>query len=85
MTGTRYSWRSDGPARNQFNGVFSRQNKGFSEKEMAFFLNIDFEGHVALVAQIDENARLSLAADAISLSGPARPRWLAPWSTRIKA
>lgn len=29
--------------------------KGFSEREMAFFLNIDFENHVALVAEIDED------------------------------
>ena len=29
--------------------------KGFSEQELAFFLNIDFENHVALVAQIDED------------------------------
>ena len=34
---------------------FFSPKKGFSEKEMAFFLNIDFEGHVALVAQIDED------------------------------
>jgi ribosomal protein S18 acetylase RimI-like enzyme len=27
--------------------------KGFSEQEMAFFLNIDFDNHVALVAEID--------------------------------
>jgi RimJ/RimL family protein N-acetyltransferase len=27
--------------------------KGFSEQEMAFFLNIDFDSHVALVAEID--------------------------------
>jgi RimJ/RimL family protein N-acetyltransferase len=31
--------------------------KGFSEQEIAFFLNIDFENHVALVAQIDEDGR----------------------------
>ena len=31
--------------------------KGFSEQEMAFFLDIDFESHVALVAQIDEAGR----------------------------
>ena len=31
--------------------------KGFSEQEMAFFLNIDFESHVALVAEIDEDGR----------------------------
>jgi GNAT superfamily N-acetyltransferase len=33
---------------------FFAPKKGFSEREMAFFLNIDFENHVALVAQIDE-------------------------------
>ena len=31
--------------------------KGFSEREMAFFLDIDFESHVALVAQLDEDGR----------------------------
>src|SRR5258708_24512864 len=31
--------------------------KGFSEREMAFFLDIDFESHVALVAQVDEDGR----------------------------
>jgi RimJ/RimL family protein N-acetyltransferase len=31
--------------------------KGFSEREMAFFHDIDFASHVALVAQIDENGR----------------------------
>ena len=33
---------------------FFAPKKGFSEREMAFFLNIDFENHVALVAEIDE-------------------------------
>jgi GNAT superfamily N-acetyltransferase len=33
---------------------FFAPKKGFSEREMAFFLDIDFESHVALVAQIDE-------------------------------
>ena len=33
---------------------FFAPKKGFSEREMAFFLNIDFKSHVALVAQIDE-------------------------------
>jgi RimJ/RimL family protein N-acetyltransferase len=31
--------------------------KGFSEREIAFFLNVDFESHIALVAQIDEDGR----------------------------
>jgi RimJ/RimL family protein N-acetyltransferase len=29
--------------------------KGFSEQEMAFFLNIDFESHVAIVAEVEED------------------------------
>jgi hypothetical protein len=35
--------------------------KGFSEQEIAFFLNIDFENHVALVAQLDEDGRPAIA------------------------
>jgi RimJ/RimL family protein N-acetyltransferase len=31
--------------------------KGFSEQEIAFFLDIDFDSHVALIAQIDEVGR----------------------------
>jgi GNAT superfamily N-acetyltransferase len=40
---------------------FFMPKKGFSEREIAFFLNIDFESHVALVAQIDENGRAIIA------------------------
>jgi RimJ/RimL family protein N-acetyltransferase len=40
---------------------FFAPKKGFSEQEMAFFLNIDFESHVALVAQIDEEGRPAIA------------------------
>jgi RimJ/RimL family protein N-acetyltransferase len=35
--------------------------KGFSEREMAFFLDIDFESHVALVAQVDEDGHPIIA------------------------
>ena len=35
--------------------------KGFSEQEMAFFLNIDFESHVAIVAEISEDGRPVIA------------------------
>ena len=35
--------------------------KGFSEQEMAFFLNIDFESHVAIVAEIEEDGRPVIA------------------------
>src|SRR5215210_7951798 len=31
--------------------------KGFSEREMTFFLDIDFESHVAIVAEIAEDGR----------------------------
>jgi RimJ/RimL family protein N-acetyltransferase len=34
--------------------------RGFSETEITFFTNIDFENHVALVAQIDEEGRPSI-------------------------
>jgi RimJ/RimL family protein N-acetyltransferase len=34
---------------------FFAPKKGFSEREMAFFLDIDFESHVALVVEIDED------------------------------
>lgn len=34
---------------------FFTSKKEFSEQELAFFLDIDFDNHVALVAQIDED------------------------------
>src|SRR3954451_17658446 len=39
---------------------FFGPKKGFSDQEVAFFLNIDFERHVALVAQIDEDGRAAI-------------------------
>ena len=35
--------------------------RGFSENEISFFLNIDFNSHVALVAQIEEDGRPVIA------------------------
>jgi ribosomal protein S18 acetylase RimI-like enzyme len=35
--------------------------KGFSEQEMAFFLDIDFESHVAIVAEIAEDGHSVIA------------------------
>jgi RimJ/RimL family protein N-acetyltransferase len=35
--------------------------KGFSEQEMAFFLDIDFDSHVAIVAEIAEDERPVIA------------------------
>ena len=34
---------------------FFAPKKGFSQREMTFFLDIDFENHVALVVEIDED------------------------------
>ncbi|MGY3440569.1 MULTISPECIES: GNAT family N-acetyltransferase [unclassified Bradyrhizobium] len=36
---------------------FFAPKRSFSDKEIAFFMNIDFADHVALVAQIDEDGR----------------------------
>src|SRR5689334_20647036 len=35
--------------------------RGLSEAEVAFFMNIDFDNHVALVAEIEENGRPVIA------------------------
>ena len=40
---------------------FFAPKKGFSEQEMTFFLNIDFESHVAIVAEIAEDGRSVIA------------------------
>ncbi len=34
--------------------------RAFSDKELAFFINVDFVKHVALVAEIEENGRHSI-------------------------
>jgi RimJ/RimL family protein N-acetyltransferase len=39
---------------------FFAPKRGFSETELAFFMNIDFDNHVALVAQLDEDGRPSI-------------------------
>jgi len=41
---------------------FFAPKKGFSEREMTFFLDIDFDSHVALVAQVDEDGRPAIVA-----------------------
>ena len=39
---------------------FFAPKKGFSEREMMFFLDIDFESHVSIIAQIDEDGRRAI-------------------------
>ncbi|ACL61651.1 GNAT family N-acetyltransferase [Methylobacterium nodulans] len=36
---------------------FFGPKRGFSDKEIDYFVNVDFRGHVALVALVDETAR----------------------------
>jgi len=36
---------------------FFAPKRGFSDKEVSFFMNIDFINHVALIAEIDEDGR----------------------------
>ena len=40
---------------------FFGPKKGFTEKEVAFFLDIDFVSHVALVAEVDDAGRKAIA------------------------
>lgn len=39
---------------------FFAPKRGFSETEVAFFMNIDFDNHVALVAEIDEDGQSAI-------------------------
>jgi RimJ/RimL family protein N-acetyltransferase len=43
---------------------FFGPKKGFSDAEKAFFLNVDFTGHVALVAIVEENGRAEIIGGA---------------------
>jgi RimJ/RimL family protein N-acetyltransferase len=36
---------------------FFAPKRGFSDKELSYFMDVDFTNHVALVAQIDENGQ----------------------------
>jgi ribosomal protein S18 acetylase RimI-like enzyme len=35
--------------------------RGFSKREIDFFMNVDFDKHVALIAQVDEDGRPAIA------------------------
>ena len=41
---------------------FMGAKRGFSDKERAFFLNVDFVNHVALVAEVKDGDRASIVA-----------------------
>ncbi len=48
-------------ARSRYRRFFGAK-RDFSEKEVAFFLNIDFTNHVALVAVLEEEGRAVIVA-----------------------
>ncbi len=51
----RRCWlRSTGPAQRRDTAAFFGPKNGFSEKELEFFLNVDFIKHVALAAVLNE-------------------------------
>ena len=56
---------------------FFGARRSFTEKEIDFFLNVDFVSHVALVAVLDEGGAdlRSSAAVVTSYCSLARPRW----------
>ena len=65
---------------------FFEIKRHFSEQEIAFFLNVDFVNHVALVAVVEEGARPgSWAAPVTSSLSLDWRRWLSPSSTNTKA
>src|SRR6478672_976914 len=50
--------------------------RGFSDQEIAFFMNIDFIDHVALVDLVVENERRTIAGGGrYVIVQPGRPRW----------
>jgi hypothetical protein len=53
---------------------FFTVKRGFTEQEVAYFLNIDFVDHVALVAVVEEAGRRSSAVHATSFCSLGRPR-----------
>jgi hypothetical protein len=60
---------------------FFAVKRGFSEKERAFFMDIDFSNHVALVAVIEEAGRPAIVGGGrYVVSNQGEPRWRS-WSS----
>src|SRR4051795_12683690 len=62
---------------------FFAAKRGFTEQEIAFFMNIDFINHVALVAVVDLDGRPVIVGGARYIVG--QPRWCLLWLTSTKA
>ena len=57
----------------------------FSEQEIAFFLNVDFVSHVALVAVIDEGGRpVIIGGGRYIVEQPGKAVLLSRWSTSTR-
>ena len=55
---------------------FFGAKRDFSEKEVAFFLNVDFTNHVALVAVVEaENRAVIVAGGRYVVYDLERPKW----------
>ena len=60
---------------------FMGAKRGFSDKERAFFLNVDFVNHVALVAVVKEGDRATIVAGGrYIVEKPERPKSPSPLS-----
>jgi hypothetical protein len=61
---------------------FLAAKRGFTEEEVAFYLNVDFVNHVALAAVMTEDGRPRLSAADVTLScSLGQQKSLLPWST----
>ena len=61
MTGPKCLRRSDIPVCNRFSGASSCQRRAFPSRKWPYFLNIDFDNHVALIAEINEDGHPVIA------------------------
>jgi hypothetical protein len=61
---------------------FFAMKRHFSDKERAFFMDIDFKDHVALVVLAEEAGRkVTVGGGRYVVFSPAGPRWPSWWST----
>ena len=66
---------------------FFGRRTGFTEKEVAFYLDLDFVNQVALVAELEEAGQKVIVGGGRYIVSPRRagPRSPSPWTIRIKA
>jgi hypothetical protein len=58
---------------------------GFTEQEIAFYVNVDQLNHVALVALMEEGGQpIIVGGDVMSCRSPAWPSWPSRWTTATR-